>query len=248
APYATFLKVGTTARVLDALMKGIDEERIPTLADPVKTIRRLSRDRTWKWECVTSEERPTTALAVQQQYLELVREADAEDSDGCLQAWEDILVDLEKDPRMTADRLDWAAKHHLIESFREAEGLTDEDPWLQSLDLNYHLLDVDEGLFFALQQQGAFRDPPGHDPERDTTGMRPPPTTRAAVRGLCLEKFGNHINSAQWDHVRLKTPLGLLELDLRQLFDPREIRSAITVITGACSPEELEVLPFAKRL
>ena len=60
--------------------------------------------------------------------------------------WEETLNDLEKDPRLTADRLDWSAKHRLIEQFREAEGLPPEDPWLQSLDLSYHLLDREQGV------------------------------------------------------------------------------------------------------
>ena len=38
--------------------------------------------------------------------------------------------------------------------------LADDDPWLCSLDLEYHRLDPAEGLFLALEQTGAFRGVP----------------------------------------------------------------------------------------
>ena len=47
-----------------------------------------------------------------------------------LDAWEQVLYDLEVDPLRTADRLDWSAKYRLIEEFRQAEKLSRNDPWL----------------------------------------------------------------------------------------------------------------------
>jgi proteasome accessory factor A len=103
-----------------------------------------------------------TAVDIQRQYLELVREfappAPGEETD-LVAAWDEILTDLEREPLSTSDRLDWSAKYRLIEAFRESEGLSPEDPWLRSLDLEYHALDRASGLFFGLQDQGTFRLP-----------------------------------------------------------------------------------------
>jgi len=38
----------------------------------------------------------------------------------------------------------------LLEEFVESEGLSWDDPWLQSIDLEYHNIDPRRGLFFAV--------------------------------------------------------------------------------------------------
>jgi hypothetical protein len=57
--------------------------------------------------------------------------------------------------------VDWISKKWLLDTFRESEGLTWQDPWLQSLDLEYHNINPEKGLFFALtpaKRIGEFND------------------------------------------------------------------------------------------
>jgi proteasome accessory factor A len=245
SPYATYLKVGTTAAVLEMLNR-FDTARLPQLDEPVETMREISRDPRWYWDCDLKDGSPTTALEIQRQYLALVREVLPEPTDGFqLEDWEKILDDLERGPETTVDRLDWTAKLDIVSKFREAENLGEEDPWLISLDLSYHLLDESEGLYYGLRDQGQFQQPPGvtTTPKKS---FPPPMDTRAHVRGLCVQRFGQHVVAAQWDHVRLKDETATLELDLRGLFAPQAIAEAVALIEKAQTVADLSPLPFAK--
>lgn len=249
SPFATYLKVGTTALVLQALVNGAPAERIPRLADPLAALKSISRDTSWKWPTRTAGGRTLTAIDVQRNYVDLVKEF-APPADlpwkALLAAWSEILDDLEREPLATADRLDWAAKHRLIEQFRAAENVAADDPWLCSLDLAYHELDRERGLFYGLLDGGALRLP--FPLETITSnGLQPPRTTRAALRGRSIEKFGPLVESAQWDAVVFKTPRGRVELDLRGLFSPADVERGLAVIGSAHSPEDLLTLPFAKK-
>ena len=162
-----------------------------------------------------------------------------------LQAWEQVLNDLERDPLSTADRLDWSAKYNLIEQFRRSEQLSDSDPWLRSLDLSYHLLDRQRGLFYGLMDQGAFKLPFSFE-EITRHSMCPPSSTRAAVRGRCIEKFGSAVHATQWDYILLLGATRKIELDLRNLFDAHLIRKSLKIISAAQTVDDLAQLPFAK--
>jgi proteasome accessory factor A len=247
SPYATYLKVGSTALVLEALAAGAPLERFPRLAD---------RDRGWKWEVTLAGGRRATALSVQHQYLEIVRDyvPGAGNLDSALPwpalfaRWNGILHDLERDPLSTADRLDWSAKHQLIEGFRATEGLGEDDPWLRSLDLSYHELNEAEGLYFGLRDAGSFVHP---CPEilDGPEGLRAPATTRAALRGGCIEKFGPMVLAAQWDGVVMRTQAKghrRVELDLRGVFAPEQVSAGLAALGIAQAPEDLLTLPFAR--
>ena len=248
SPFATYLKVGTTLQVLRALQQGAPAERIPRLADPLGALRSISRDRTWTWPVRLLDGRPASAIAVQRAYLDLVRSyAPPEDDEGkaLLLAWEEILNDLERAPLSTADRLDWAAKYQLIEQFRETEGLAADDPWLRSLDLAYHALDREQGLFYGLLESGAVRLPFPRE-TLVTTGLPAPKTTRAALRGGCIEKFGPRVESAQWDGLVLQGRHQRIEVDLRDVFTCDEVNRGLAALATATEPEDLLSLPFAK--
>ena len=72
-----------------------------------------------------------------------VETADAE-MRWLLQEWETVLNDLERDVHLCRDRVDWVAKKELLEALREEEKLSWSDPWLQSIDLEYHNIVPDE--------------------------------------------------------------------------------------------------------
>lgn len=246
--YSTYLKIGTTALVLQALLNGAPLQRVPLLADPLGALKGISRDRTWKWRCANAAGGETSAIDIQRQYLQLVRDfctGVGEEWRGLMGAWELILADLERDPLSTSDRLDWSAKFKLIEQFRQAEQLAENDPWLTSLDLSYHLLDPQQGLFYGLMEQGAFA-MPFVLADIKAHSLCPPSSTRAAVRGRCIEKFGSVVQAAQWDHILLRGAHGTIKVDLCNLFDPRQIKLGLEVINAARTPDDLTRLEFAK--
>jgi proteasome accessory factor A len=248
--FATYLKIGTTVLVVRALAAGAPPDRLPRLADPVGTLTVISRDPSWQWRVRLTGGRESSAIDVQRAYLDWVREyAPAADAEwqAVWDAWKEIVDDLERDPLSTADRLDWSAKYRLIDQFRESEKLALDDPWLRSLDLAYHLLDRSEGLFYGLLEGGGLRLPYANK-EISSFDIIAPRTTRAALRGACIEKFGPVVESAQWDAVILKDNGRRIELDLSDVFSPAQVNQGRAVFAAAHSPADLLSLPFAKLL
>jgi Pup amidohydrolase len=243
SPFATRLKVGSTALTLEALIR--DPNRVyPRLADPLGTLVSISRDPSFRWEFKLEENQPTTALAVQWHYLNAVKalcDLTARDRAAVVADWEVVLHDLEEDVLRCRNRLDWVAKWSLVRSFQESQQISDEDPWLQSLDLEYHRLDTREGLYYGLEQSGEMLGVPEENRVRQAI-TEPPRTTRAYVRGRCIQKFPAAIVSAQWDHVTLQGSHGLIKISLLDLFAPEEILHYANCVDAAQSPDDLQSL------
>jgi proteasome accessory factor A len=70
--YATALKIGTTALVIDLIERRLIPERF-AIADPIQTIKDISRDQTYKWEFKLRNRLTTSALDMQSEYLNLAR-------------------------------------------------------------------------------------------------------------------------------------------------------------------------------
>ncbi len=157
--YALALKAGTTRLVLALIERG-EAPWIP-VADPVQAIRSLSHDLSMAWPIEIGGEGVVGAVEIQGRFYEAAEKAfrgESDDSDWILDAWNGILTDLEKkDPAIVADRIDWAQKYVLLETFRKEEGLSWDDPWMESLDLAYHDLNPDTGLFYPLEEEGSHR-------------------------------------------------------------------------------------------
>ena len=92
------------------------------------------------------------------------KHCDRTDQEVCwiLQEWENILNDLEVDFMRCVDRIDWVAKKYLLNTFQESERLNWTDPWLQSIDLEYHNIALGTG---ALLRISPAKSNPAH-PER----------------------------------------------------------------------------------
>src|SRR5439155_26756146 len=72
--YSTWLKIGTISLVLLAQLNGAPPDRVPRLAEPIQTLKNLSRDKSWKWLCRDTQGFKTTAIDVQRLHFSLVRE------------------------------------------------------------------------------------------------------------------------------------------------------------------------------
>jgi proteasome accessory factor A len=196
--WATAMKIGTTALALEL----IEKDRAPRIAleDPILATRLISRDTTWKWPLTFSDGRTAGALDIQREWLEAARaHCDRDDETSWLfTEWDAVLTDLARDPMSTRDRCDWAAKRFLLETFREAEKLDWSHPWLQALDLEYHDVSLDNGLYYELARTGQIRRIVTGDDIRQAIFF-PPVGTRAFFRGRAVARFNEHIGSVQWD-------------------------------------------------
>jgi proteasome accessory factor A len=201
---ANYLKVGTTAIVL-AMIEDDLLDRDLSLDNPVQALRQISRDLTCRLPVRLRDGRTATAVAVQREFLELAhryyrdRDLDTVTKD-VLVRWEHVLDRLEQDP-MTLDReVDWVIKRDLIESYRAKHDLAWTDSRVAMIDLQYHDIRPDRGLYGRLEESEAV-DRIVTDDEIAKAVHDPPKDTRAYFRGMCLQRYSDEIVSASWDSV-----------------------------------------------
>jgi proteasome accessory factor A len=107
---------------------------------------------------------------------------------------------LETDFLKLADRVDWVAKYALLDEFRQEEGLPWNDSHIQSLDLAYHNIDRDEGLYYGLEEAGVMRKLVT-DSRVDAAVSCAPEDTRAYLRGLIIKRFGPAVKNTGWNGI-----------------------------------------------
>jgi proteasome accessory factor A len=204
AETATYLKVGTTALILDMIESGVRFDQL-RLSDPVRAVHAISHDPTLKTTVELANGRKFTGLDMQFAYHELVtrfveREGTDRVSQDVLRMWGQVLDDLASDPAKCADRLDWPAKLRLLEGYRARDSLNWGSPRLQLVDLQYADVRLDKGLYNRLVSRGSMRRLVSEEEVRDAV-TKPPEDTRAYFRGRCLERYPTAIAAASWDSV-----------------------------------------------
>jgi Pup amidohydrolase len=204
---ATYLKLGTTSIVL----KMIEDEYLPdlTMANPVAALHEVSRDLSCTARLHLADGRRLKAVEIQWEYLERARkyveqEDDTPDNRDVLQRWENVLSALESDPLSLQRELDWVAKYRLLESYRERDGLAWSDPKLRLIDLQYHDIRTDKGLYYRMAATGKV-DRLVSDREIEQAVMEPPEDTRAYFRGRCIARYPDAIAAASWDSMIFDT-------------------------------------------
>ena len=202
AELSTYLKVGTTA----LLLRMIEDDFITddfSLAQPVRSMRAVSHDRGCRSTVELADGRKLTAIELQWEYLKLAKkyaqdnETDA-GSDTVLDRWEAVLEDLERDPMSLSSQLDWVAKLKLMEAYRDRDGLDWSDAKLRLIDLQYHDVQRNKGLYWRLVRSGKMETLVDED-EIAHAVDNPPEDTRAYFRGECLRRFSESIVAASWD-------------------------------------------------
>jgi Pup amidohydrolase len=205
AELSTYLKVGTTALVLD-MIEARTLTRDLSLEEPVAELQAISHDPSLSHRVRLRDGRRMTALEVQQTYLEMAqRHVDRRgDDDGqtadVLRRWAEVLGDLAVDPMRCADRLDWPAKLRLLEGYRSRDGLGWGDSRLHLVDLQYSDVRPEKGLYHRLVSRGSMQRLLTDD-EVVTAMLRPPTDTRAFFRGECLRRYPAQVAAASWDSV-----------------------------------------------
>jgi len=241
SPFSTRLKIGATALVLEALARD-PKRNYSVLADPLQALTSISRDGKFHWEVTLQDKQNSSALDLQREYLRAVKDLcdlSEQPKAAIVADWEKVLQDLATDPMRCRDRLDWAAKLALIREFQASQNVGANDPWLQSLDLEYHRLDREKGLYYALEQSGAILGVPDDAAVRRAIS-EPPRTTRAYIRGRCIQKFSASVIAAQWDHITLQGTRGPLKISLLDVFTQDEVTAYAKVVDAAKCPDDLQ--------
>lgn len=207
--YTTFLKIGATACLLRMLEDPRVVLRDMTLENPIRAIRDISHDPTCRRTVSLANGREVSALDIQREYLDrALRYADTKGfpplEQRALDMWEHCVSTIEKDPLALDREVDWVVKWKLIESYRERHGLTLGDPRMQLIDLQYHDIDTDRGLFYKLQAHGMV-ERVCSDVDIDTAMTEPPQSTRARLRGEFIRaaKEKKRDYTVDWVHLKL---------------------------------------------
>lgn len=214
--YATMLKVGTTSLVLELLEDECAPEGV-ALADPLETLRSVSRDPQMRWIVRLQDGRTIRAVDLQRRYLAAAKLHAARrdpQTDWVLAEWERTLDDLERAPMSTADRLDWSAKKLLYQRYIDEERVSWHDDVMQSLDLEYHNIDPRRSLFAALEEAGEVVRLTTED-EVQHASLHAPDNTRAFGRGQIVNALLRHPGvryAIDWDTVFIE---GNHQIDLK---------------------------------
>src|ERR1043165_5575210 len=202
--YATFLKVGATSILLRMLEDPSVVLRDMTWETPIRAIREISHDMTCTRRVRLANGRELSALEIQSEYLgRALRYADAKGlsplEQRALEMWEHCLTALESDPFKLDRQCDWVIKHNLIEAYRHKHDLPLASPKVALVDLQYHDVNRDRGLFYRMQARDLV--------ERMCTDAaidEPPQTTRARLRGEFIRRAKERKRDYTVDWVHLK--------------------------------------------
>ena len=205
---STFLKIGTTAIIIDMLEHQGNLPRIE-LADPVMAVKQVSRDLTITCSLALRNGQHTTALAIQQSFLQAAhsfyrtRELSPITKEVLIR-WKSVLNQLEQDPATLEREIDWVAKHKLITSYMDRKRCSWQDSRVAMVDLQYHDVRPAKGLYYTLERTGKI-ERLTHEEEIQRAGHTAPAHTRAFFRGACLQRFPQQIYGMSWTSVLLES-------------------------------------------
>ena len=207
--YATYLKVGTSALILSMIEAGFSVSGM-TLEDPVKAMREISRDVTLKKKVRMENGKEFTAIEIQREYLSAVKEylASEEDEDETtkeiVEQWEYVLDELQEEPERLNGEIDWITKRGLIHSFMDKKECGMDDPRVAMIDLQYHDINREKGLYYLLAQKEMIQRIATEEDIQKAI-LYPPETTRAKVRGdfIRFAKAKNRSYTVDWTYLKL---------------------------------------------
>jgi proteasome accessory factor A len=204
---ATYLKVGTTALLLDMIEAGFFDKDY-SLQSPVQAIRDISHDPTLRETVRLKDGRTITPLQLQTEYLEhATRYVNSIDADPVTQdvlaRWTHVIEALHGDPMNLYREVDWVIKKRIIESFMEKHRLSWRDPKVSLMDLQYHDIRPHKGLYFQLVKHDMV-DRITTDDAIERAKHLPPQTTRARLRGEFIRQANLKGKDYRVDWVYLK--------------------------------------------
>ena len=203
--YATALKVGSTRLVLNLIASGGILPDIE-LENPVEDVQKVSLEKNRNAKLKKTSGDSITALEIQEIYLEAIEQNFSNQNkewNWVIQEWEKTLNDFKHSPEKLSNRIDWAIKEKLFLEFMESENFSWDDPMLQSLDLEYHNLDPDRGLYRGLEQENHVYSLLTEE-EINCAIEFPPAGTRAKIRGDAVNKESEKIKSIHWTGIEFK--------------------------------------------
>ena len=206
--YATYLKVGATAALLEMLEANVVFRDL-SLDNPIRAIREISHDPTCRRKVRLANGRELSALDIQWEYLDRAMRYGRNPGFSpavakAVEMWEHVLTGLEKDPLSLSREVDWVTKYHLVDRYQAKHELPLSDARLALVDLSYHDVTPDRGLYYLMSRKGLV-DRVVTDAAIAEAVVKPPQTTRARLRGDFIKaaKAKKRDFTVDWVHLKL---------------------------------------------
>lgn len=210
------LKVGSMLLVIEMLEAGFDLPDME-LADPIAHIRDIAADPTGATELTLAAGGTVTALEVQQRTLEAAKRwleqrpdegTPNEEMARVVDLWARVLDAIATQDFSGVDtEIDWVIKRKLLTQFKDRLGCGWDHPKLAQIDLTYHDINPQRGLFYLLERKGlAARWI--EDADIEEAVAKPPATTRAVIRGEFLTAVRERglAHNVDWVHLKVNRP------------------------------------------
>ncbi len=183
--YTNFLKVGACAVVLQMIEDNFINQDF-TLRNPVKAIKDISYDTTCKRKLRLDNGREYSPIEIQMEYCEMAHKyieqyPVSDELRDAVAKWQYVLDSLSDDPDRLDREIDWVIKRKMIRSYIERNDTTWNDPRVFMLDLQYHDLRLNRGLYYLLERNGMVERVLDDD-EIIKAKTEPPPDTRARMQ------------------------------------------------------------------
>lgn len=207
----TLLKVGSADLVLRMLEAGVVMRDL-SLENPIRAIREMSHDVTGKRPVKLVNGRELSALDMQVEYFEKASDFARRrglDEDPVharvLDLWGRALQALQAEDMSLVEReIDWVIKRRMLERYMAKHDLNLASPRIAQLDLAYHDISRDRGLFMLLERNGMV-DRVTRELDVFEAKSVPPQTTRAKLRGDFIKRAQERHRdfTADWVHLKL---------------------------------------------
>ena len=209
--FATYLKIGTTAIILRMIEDNFIKQRL-ALRDSVRAIQQISEDITCTRKIELENGKRLSGVEMQWEYLECAKQyfeqAESDPiTDQIMARWEYVLTCLETDPMQLDRELDWVIKKKLIETYVASRQLKWNSAKVLMLDLQYHNIRPELGLYYKLEKEGHVERIVSDDAIEHAM-HHPPETTRAKFRGRFV-KLANErkiLCGVNWSYIQLYEP------------------------------------------
>ena len=206
--YTNFLKIGACSVVLQMIEDNYINKDF-TLRNPVKAIKDITYDTTCKRPLRLDSGREYSPIEIQREYCELAQKYIEQypvndDHKRAVKMWQHVLDCLVEDPNKLCREVDWVIKRHMLERYIDRKGTSWDDPRVFMMDLQYHDIQRDRGLYYLLERAGAV-ERMFDDEAVDHAKTEPPPDTRARMRGefIKLARENSIQYDLDWSNIRL---------------------------------------------
>lgn len=206
----TILKVATTELVLRAAELGLLKDKFK-IENPINAIRVISSDLKFRNSFRLESGREITALQMQTEIYQIVMTMPGLDEildkpfyKYAFDLWRRVLDALESGDFSLVDmEIDWMIKRKFMNSYKDKHQLSDIDSRMILLDISYHNIRKDRGLFYILENSGMAKTLVTNN-DVNNAMENPPQSTRAALRGRFIKVAQEKKRDFTVDWVNLK--------------------------------------------